>query len=261
MTGCYARPMSPIRDLGFTSHNIRLPDGSETLPGRPLLATDPACAALLRTARRLVPPTGAKAPRVVDLGCLEGGYAVEFARAGYDVLGIEVRERNHARCEAVARELGLPNLRFVRDDARNVAAHGEFDVVLCLGLLYHLDEPVAFLRTLGARTRSLLLLNTHYATASECRHYALSAPTTHEGRRGRWFEEYTEGLPDASLEEHAWASFGNPRSFWLEKAALLATLVESGFPTVLEEFDFLSPLEEKYPLALEHQRGLFVALK
>ncbi len=158
-------------------------------------------------------------------------------------------------------ELGLPNLRFTRDDARNVEAYGEFDVVLCLGLLYHLDRPAAFLTIVGARTRNLLLLNTHYATDSECRHDALSPLATHDGGRGRWFEKYAEGISDVSLEDHAWASFGNPKSFWLEKAALLATLVESGFPTVFEEFDVLSPLEETYALALEHQRGLFVGLK
>jgi SAM-dependent methyltransferase len=253
--------MPAISDLGFTSHNILLPDGRETLPGRPLIAQDPACRALLRTAERLVPPIGERRPRVVDLGCLEGGYAVEFARAGYDVVGIEVRVRNFERSEAVARELGLPNLRFVRDDARNIGAHGEFDIVLCLGLLYHLDRPATFLATVGALTRQLLLLNTHYATASECKHYALSALTTHDGKRGRWFEEYADGISDDALEEHAWASFGNPKSFWLEKGALLSTLIESGFPTVFEEFDFLSPLEDTYALALEHQRGLFVGLK
>jgi len=32
--------------------------------------------------------------KIVDLGCLEGGYSVEFARNGYDVLGMEIREIN-----------------------------------------------------------------------------------------------------------------------------------------------------------------------
>ena len=31
--------------------------------------------------------------RVVDLGCLEGGYALEFARMGFETLGIEARRR------------------------------------------------------------------------------------------------------------------------------------------------------------------------
>jgi hypothetical protein len=37
--------------------------------------------------------------RIADLGCLEGGYAVEFTRMGFsEVVGIEVRKSNFANC-------------------------------------------------------------------------------------------------------------------------------------------------------------------
>jgi len=50
---------------------------------------------------RLTFPAGIAGKRLVDLGCLEGGYAVEFARDGFDTLGIEVRQSNFKNCQRV----------------------------------------------------------------------------------------------------------------------------------------------------------------
>lgn len=44
--------------------------------------------------------------RVVDLGCLEGGYAVEFAKLGFDTLGIDAREENIQKCNYVKKRSG-----------------------------------------------------------------------------------------------------------------------------------------------------------
>jgi tRNA/tmRNA/rRNA uracil-C5-methylase (TrmA/RlmC/RlmD family) len=54
--------------------------------------------------------------RIVDLRCLEGGYTVELARAGLDVLGIEVWQSNFENCQRVKAATNLPNLAFSRDD-------------------------------------------------------------------------------------------------------------------------------------------------
>ena len=88
--------------------------------------------------------------RLADISCLEGGYAVEFARMGLDVLGVEVRDSNIAACNYVKSETDLPNLKFVKDNALNIANHGSFDVVFCCGLLYHLDNPKEFLEILSS---------------------------------------------------------------------------------------------------------------
>src|SRR6185437_15435890 len=73
--------------------------------------------------------------------CLEGAIAVEFAKHGARVLGIEGREDSVQRANFTAGALRLSNLSFVQDDVRNLSPerYGRFDVVLCLGLLYHLD--------------------------------------------------------------------------------------------------------------------------
>ena len=55
----------------------------------------------------------------------------------------------------------------LEEDVRDafVVAHGRFDVVLCLGILYHLDQPdvFRFLARLGELCDGLLILDTHVA--------------------------------------------------------------------------------------------------
>jgi SAM-dependent methyltransferase len=202
----------------FTAHNIELPDGTQTLPDAPLIGAEPTSDSYLRTLRLFCPPPA----RVADLGCLEGGYAVHFARAGYHVVGIEGQESNFAVCKWVADRVELPNLQFVLDDVRNIRAYGRFDAVLCAGLLYHLDRPVSFLHALAEVTRTLLIVNTNYATEGgrEVGQYSLTADLVeHEGRLGRWYEEASG----------AWSAVGNKRSFWLERRHLLQTLIEAAF--------------------------------
>src|SRR5215213_4154131 len=84
--------------------------------------------------------------RVLDLACLEGLYAVEFARQGAQAVAIEGREVNLEKVKFVKKALGLDNLTVCHDDVRNLSPekYGEFDVALCLGILYHLDAPDVF---------------------------------------------------------------------------------------------------------------------
>jgi SAM-dependent methyltransferase len=248
---------------GFTAHNIVLPDGSQTNPQLPVLADGQHAQAALRMALAVCPPVGGRRrPRVVDLGCLEGGFAVEFARAGYDVLGIEARADNYGRCEYVRGQLKLDNLAFVQDDVRNLADYGHFDVAFCSGLLYHLDEPAAFLNLLGKTTTSLLLLHTHYAEIEPNPNYGLSDLTRHEGLEGRWFQEAPTGEWHSREEMEAlpWASWCNSTSFWPLKRQLLMAVQRAGFPIVCEQFDALEDIAED-PYTEYHSRSMFAAVK
>ncbi len=247
---------------GFTAHNIVLPDGSQTRPAATVLAESELARSALRMATTICPPSAQRRPRVVDLGCLEGGYAVEFARAGYDVLGIEARSDSVARCQYVQRRLGLENLSFVQDDVRNLADHGPFDIVFCCGLLYHLDYPAAFLKLLGEVTGSLLLLHTHYAENEVNPNYPLSGIVEHEGLLGRWWAEAPDGVWTSAeqMEASAWASWHNTSSFWPLKRHLLKAVRDGGFPIVCEQFDALDDIAED-PYIERHSRSMFVGIK
>jgi len=204
--------------------------------------------------------------RIIDLGCLEGGYAVAFARAGFEVLGLEARSINFAKCLYVASKTDLPNMTFVQDDVRNLESYGTFDVVFCSGLLQHLDNPVDFIRTMSRCTRRALILNTHYAAlelpprndlASN-----LSPMTTHLGVSGRWYQEYTDDATQEVVEGAVWSAWGNARSFWIEKYHLLQALREAGFPAIYEQYDHLDHLVKDIgDFSPSMLRGTFIAVK
>jgi 2-polyprenyl-3-methyl-5-hydroxy-6-metoxy-1,4-benzoquinol methylase len=151
-------------DVEFTNHNIRLDDGTFT---KPSIGYSMESYGWFISAQRILEtvfPGDKTGIRIADVGCLEGGYAVEFARMGFQVMGIEVRDSNIAACNYVKSKTDLPNLEFVKDNAFNIAQYGVFDVVFCSGLLYHFDKPKHFLETLSAVTTKLVILQTHFST-------------------------------------------------------------------------------------------------
>ena len=114
--------------------------------------------------------------RILDLACLEGMYSLELAQRGAEVVAIEGREANLEKARFAARVLSL-SVDFRLGDVRALSReeHGEFDVVLCLGILYHLGTPDVF--DLGSRIaavcRGVLVIDTSVAAVGrERREYA-----------------------------------------------------------------------------------------
>ncbi|MCV7352033.1 class I SAM-dependent methyltransferase [Mycobacterium parmense] len=159
------------KELEFTSHNIRLDDGTFTKPESKHSIVDHPWFISARGILQTVFPGDKTQLRLADVGCLEGGYAVEFARMGFRVLGIDVRELNIAACNYVKSKTDLPHLDFVQDNAFNIANYGNFDAVFCCGLLYHLDRPKQFLETISAATNKLLILQTHFSLIDSNRRF------------------------------------------------------------------------------------------
>lgn len=251
--------------MNFTAHNILLNDGIKTLgDAQPLLADTALWASIKKTLDLFIPINKQEAGnlKVVDFGCLEGGYTVEFARLGFNVVGIEARQDNIDKCDYVKSNLNLTNLTFIKDDVRNVQNYGKFDIALCYGLLYHLNNPVEFLKILNSCTSKILILHTHYAPEHDIRYnfntlnrhffqrmegkfpsvlktknYFLSKISENEGYKGRWFYEYQENEETKKIEKMLWASYNNNKSFWLLKEQLTKVLHNVGFTSVFEQFD------------------------
>jgi len=171
--------------------------------------------------------------RVLDLACLEGMYAVELARHGATVVGIEGREANVAKALFAKEVLALDKLEFFQDDVRNLSQgkYGEFDVVLCLGILYHLDAPdiLAFLERIAEVCRDLVLIDTHVSLAAE-------KSFLHKARKywGKTYLEHDARSTPAEKAQRLWASLDNPESFWLTRPSLYNALCHVGFTTVYE---------------------------
>jgi 2-polyprenyl-3-methyl-5-hydroxy-6-metoxy-1,4-benzoquinol methylase len=230
-------------------HNVALPYGLFTIDAAPHGDNHRAVKFLQLAADLLRRPLAGL--RVLDLGCGEGLYALEFAQHGAEVLAVEGRPANLAKCEFARRALALERVRFLQDDVRHVTAErfGRFDVVLCSGLLYHLDAPSAFalLREMRRMCAGVCLVDTRIALKAE--RFETFEGVAYGGAA------YREHAPEASEAEKLadpGASLGNDESFWFTRHALANALADAGFTSVLEG---LVPV----PLQLRADRATFAA--
>lgn len=171
--------------------------------------------------------------KVLDLACLEGMYSIEFASQGAQVCAIEGRETNLEKARFSAQVLSLSNVEFHHDDVRNLRAekHGRFDVVLCLGILYHLNDPdvFSFLENVFAVCQRVAIIDTHISP-----HPVQSF--SYQGRK-YWGTTVREHASEASREEKQkalWASLDNATSAYLTQPSLYSLLYDLGFTSVYE---------------------------
>lgn len=236
--------MSVTTETKFTAHNVRLDDGTETFPSIGYtMDKNPVTRGVKRVLTALY-PDGMAGKSIIDVGCLEGGFATEFARMGMTATGVEVRESNYKNCLYVKNHVNLPNLNFIQGDAVDIAKFGYFDVFFVSGLLYHLDRPRQFLEDVARNCGKALIIWTHVTHADEtpaCKTYSLSDLAQNEGLNGRWYPEHGD-IPADELNQLKWASWDNKASFWVQKEYLLQLLKEIGFDLVFEQFDCLDDI-------------------
>jgi SAM-dependent methyltransferase len=87
----------------------------------------------------------------IDLACNEGWFAHLLLEWGAErVVGVDIRASNVRRAELIRDHYGIPSerLELIQADvlALDPARLGRFDVVLMLGLIYHMEQPLEALR-------------------------------------------------------------------------------------------------------------------
>jgi methyltransferase family protein len=207
--------------------------------------------------------------RIADLGTLEGGYALALAQRGATVLGIEAREQNFVKLELLQEHFDQLNLKFIKADVKDftLESFGEFDTVLALGILYHLDNPAQWLSQISDTVKDILIIDSHFAPATDEDLKLLRPEFNYLGPlekiemngwtcEGRWFFEYAE---DVDRESQLWASYSNNRSFWMTKESLLLALWHAGFALVLEQHDYNVDRYKLFRTA--YPRAFFIAIK
>ena len=109
------------------------------------------------TARRVVSrlKTSLGLVNALDAGCGVGFISQTLAECGLNVCGFDGREENVT--EARRRFSQIPFEQGDIED-KTILELGRFDLVLCFGLLYHLENPLLAIRNLRGLTEKCLLL-------------------------------------------------------------------------------------------------------
>src|SRR5712672_3402878 len=91
----------------------------------------------------------------VDVGCGLGHFSVILHNLGFNVLALDGREENVNEAKRRAPEI---EFRTANVEDAGIQTLGKFDLVLCLGLLYHLENPFGAIRNLFAMTGKVAVL-------------------------------------------------------------------------------------------------------
>lgn len=143
-----------IEALAPWFHNLRL-GGIETAPDHFL--HDYPASKFRNFAHAL--PADLTGKSVLDIGCNAGFYALEMKRRGAGrVLGVDSDERYLAQGRLAAEVEGV-DIEFRRLDVYDVGSLGErFDLVIFMGVLYHLRHPLLALDLIREHVADDLLL-------------------------------------------------------------------------------------------------------
>lgn len=158
------------------------------------------------------------AGRCVDLGAGHGKFSMLAADRGWMVTAVDARRDRTPTDDRVT---------WVEADVRATDL-APFDLILCLGLFYHLtlDDQLDLIRRSMDRP---LLIDTHIDTGSSA--HRLSDQVELDGRTGRLYKE--PGLTTSS--------WGNDQSFWPTLSTFHDMLAAGGFHTVLTVEPWITP--------------------
>ncbi len=140
------------------------------LPGDARVALlDPELASVHATRAEMIEPAVRAALResstaaALDLACSEGWFAHRLLEWGASwVVGLDIRAQNVRRAQLMREHFEIPADRLELRQANvydlPLNPREQFDVVLALGLVYHLEDPVGVFRRARALTRRLLVV-------------------------------------------------------------------------------------------------------
>lgn len=142
-------------ELGPWFHNLHLPDGTQTAPQHPL-GDFPAF-----KWRELGPqlPQDLSGWTALDIGCNAGFYSLELARRGARVVALDREELFLTQAEWAKKQFPFgERIELRQGQVYDVARWNErFDLVLFLGVFYHLRYPLLALDLLaGCVTRRMV---------------------------------------------------------------------------------------------------------
>jgi tRNA (mo5U34)-methyltransferase len=169
---------------------------------------------------------------VLDIGCNAGFYAMEMKRRGAErVLGLDTDDEYLAQARFAAGVSGL-EIEFRKLSAYDVGALGEqFDLVIFMGVLYHLRHPLLALDLIHEHVaRDLLLFQSMQRGDSRIERL--------EKNYDFWTTAHFDspGYPRLHFIEHKYAD--DPTNWWApNRACVEAMLRSAGFVVIAHPED------------------------
>ncbi|BBC72814.1 methyltransferase, TIGR04290 family [Altererythrobacter sp. B11] len=163
-----------VAELAPWFQNIDLGDGIHTAPDH-FLGDYPAFK-FRRFADAL--PEQLYGHAVLDIGCNAGFYSIEMKKRGADrVLGIDSDDRYLEQARLASRTLGFDDIEYRNMSVYDVASLGErFDLVIFMGVLYHLRHPLLALDLIREHVAGDLML---FQTMQQGTDAVLQVPEDH----------------------------------------------------------------------------------
>lgn len=170
--------------------------------------------------------------RVLDLGCNAGFWSLAALEAGADfVLGVDARQMHIDQASLVleAKEIAPERYALRQADVLtyDYASWGRFDVVLFLGLFYHLANPLDLLHTLQGINSDILVIDTAIAQVE-----------------GEYFKLITEDVEDPRN------AVGHGMVLWPSVDAIFKIVNHYGYSSVV-----LAPNFEFCPMVPDYKDG------
>ncbi len=157
---------------------------------------------------------------IIDVGCYDGWILHQLSDLPFKKLvGIEPRNKNLLKGEGIRRLLGIKTrVQFRVGSLENIGKE-KFDIVLCIGVLHHVESIAIAIRNLDSITKRMLVIDTiclpeKYLTATIARDLELKdiIYQNKQKRFGLTGEKYESAYYDGSTSHVAVVGIPSPQS-------------------------------------------------
>jgi len=194
--------------------------------------------------------------RALDIASHEGWFAHRLLEWGAsEVVAIDVRDVNVRRATLLRDHYGLPAERLAIEQASvyDLSARdlGAFDVVLMIGLIYHLENPIGAIRVARSLTRGLCVVETQLTRQDAAIRTGWGITDLYSEEPASWAARYE---PPEEQATQPLAAYGGVISLIPNHAALLQAMSVAGF----SQIDVPAPVADHNVQYRSGDRGLVV---